>query len=185
MSTNQADTYTTFMMDHATGAHTPAMMLAGDLHRLLSDHGGQAADLWDTLGGALLESVGIDVDLPPITKRKVADEVPETAEDILAISDAGIDWKRGWVTGIGYFNTRTPHTKFMKLEPGKAAPKHGHSALEATIVLQGRFTDGHGVYERGDIVIGEPGMRHKPAAYGDEACICFVAESPKKFWRLF
>lgn len=184
MSSNQADTYTAFMMDHATGVHTPAMMLAGDLHRLLSDTGEQTADLWDTLGGALLESVGLDIDLPPAVTRKIADESPETAEEILAISDAHINWKRG-ITGIRYSKTRTPNAKFMKLEPGKSAPAHGHSDLEATIVLHGRFADGHGVYERGDLVIGEPGKYHKPAAYGDEACICFVAETPKKFWRLF
>ena len=186
MTTHQTDTYSAFMMDHATGAHTPAMMLAGDLHCLLSDAAAETAGVWDMLGGAFLEMAHQeDLNMKANPARKTMGERYETAEEVLAMSEAHIDWKRGLVTGIGYFNTRTPHTKFMKLEPGQSAPRHGHSDLEATIVLKGRFSDGHGIYERGDLVIGEPGMRHKPAAYGDEACVCFIAESPKKFWRFF
>lgn len=181
MTLNREDTYTTFMLDHAAGAHTAAMMLAGDVHRLLSPKGRDMAQLWDIVGGALLETEALETALPAAQPRRREPSL-ETAESVLALSETPLKWKRG-ISGVHYFKTNTPRAKLMKLEAGKSAPTHGHSALEATIVLQGRFTDGHGVYERGDLVLGEPGLRHKPAAYGEEACVCFVAESPKKFWR--
>ena len=71
----------------------------------------------------------------------------------------------------------------MRLDPGQAVPAHGHTALEATVVLEGRFSDGHGIYQRGDIVLGRPGMRHQPAAYGEQCCVCYVAKEPTPFWR--
>ena len=40
-------------------------------------------------------------------------------------------------------------------------------------------------FKRGDLVLGEPGMRHKPQAVGDEACVCLVAQKPGGFWRNF
>ena len=52
----------------------------------------------------------------------------------------------------------------MRLEPGQAVPAHGHSALEATIVLSGALDVDDEVFSVGDLVLGVPGERHKPAA---------------------
>lgn len=181
----KTDSYTAFMLDHSAGTHTPAMMLAGDIHALLTSEGAAAAAVWDAVGGAILEDPG-DAISPKVQhqSKRFQSSAGDTAQSIIVRSEGQIAWKRS-IFGVHYSKMQTPNAKFMKLEPGKSAPAHGHSDLEATIVLHGRFTDGHGVYERGDLVIGEPGKRHKPAAYGDEACICFVAESPRKFWRFF
>ena len=181
------DSYASFMMDHAAGNHADAMTLAGDLHILLSPAGSETARLWSIVGGALLERDQRPVRRPKTrSKRRFASrEGAATARELLALSDsAPLPWKRG-LSGVSYANTATRGAKFMKLEPGQSAPTHGHGALEATVVLQGRFSDGHGVYSRGDLVLGEPGMRHKPAAVGDEPCICFVAETSNPLWNLF
>lgn len=72
----------------------------------------------------------------------------------------------------------------MRLEPGRHVPAHSHSAIEATVVLRGALEVDGEVFEVGGLAIGEPGETHKPAAYGDEPCICFVARAERPFWRL-
>lgn len=72
----------------------------------------------------------------------------------------------------------------MRLSPGLSAPRHSHSALEATIVLAGRLAIGAQEYSPGDLAFGEPGEAHKPAAIGKQDCICFVARNARPFWRL-
>jgi putative transcriptional regulator len=72
----------------------------------------------------------------------------------------------------------------MKLEPGQSVPRHGHAATEATVVIHGALRDAFGDYRPGDLMLGAPGMHHKPMATGDEPCVCYVAEPPLFAWRL-
>lgn len=180
------ESYTSFMMDQAAGNHGDALALAADMHMMLSPSGAEQAQIWSIVGGVLLERdprhAAIAGARP--ARRRPQECLKDTAEGLLALSDGALDWRQG-ISGVAYANTRTPGAKFMRLEPGQSAPGHGHGALEATVVLQGRFSDGHGVYSRGDLVLGEPGKRHKPAAVGDETCICFVAETSHPLWNLF
>ena len=181
------DTYTAFMLDHVAGNHSPAFELAGDLHMTLSSQGAEAAAWWTAVGGALLEQGSVDGPAhnistlrAPIARHKAH----AGAEDLIHQIDKGPRWRRG-LTGVRYAATGTAGARLMKLEPGQSAPMHGHADLEATVVIQGRFSDGHGTYKRGDLVLGEQGMRHKPQAVGDEACVCLVAQKPGGFWRNF
>lgn len=177
------ETYLTFMLDHAAGNHPQPFALACDLHVLMSREGAEIDTLWSVIGGALLETGRPAARIHSVRSRRASwkRRRPMTAEDMLDKALAGPVWRRG-LSGVQYAPAGTPGARFMKLEPGKSAPMHGHGALEATVVIQGRFCDGHGTYERGDLVIGEPGMRHKPAAVGDEPCVCFVAQPPNHFW---
>ena len=43
--------------------------------------------------------------------------------------------------------------KLLKIKPGKAAPRHTHSGIEATLVLRGAFRDGNRLYERGELAL--------------------------------
>ena len=182
------DTYLAFMMDYAAGNQPEAIALAGDLHVMLSDGGRRAADIWSAVGGVLLESAGATAqqqipDLPE--SPKVAEGRSQAgASRLLAMAEEPLRWRRG-LSGVAYVPLGTPGAKFMKLERGQSAPAHGHGGLEATVVLHGRFSDGHGIYERGDIVLAVPGMRHKPRGEGAEPCICFVAERPNRLSWLF
>ena len=170
------------MMDHAAGNQAAAFALAGDLHVLLSDMGAETAGLWAVIGGALLENESLIVPASHSTIRKPRHEKMTRAETLLEYTDSRRNWRRG-LSGVYYAPIGIAGAKLMKLKPGQSAPMHGHEALEATVVLAGRFTDGHGTYTCGDLVLGEPGMRHKPAAVGDEECICFVAQRASRFWR--
>ena len=65
------------------------------------------------------------------------------------------------------------------IKAGRAMPSHTHPGMEATLVLQGSFSDALGHYGRGDIAIVDSDVNHKPVAGSDEDCICFaVSEGP-------
>lgn len=170
-----SDAYHSFMLDHASGALADEMALAAELHILLSETGHQASEIWNAARGA----VGLG---HPEARSIEHEALPEALE--MALGDfETIPWKKG-LSGVHYAKRGKGKGKLMRLDPGQSAPEHSHSALEATVVLEGQFEDGHGVYSRGDLVLGRPGVRHRPAAHGDQMCICFVAQESLPFWRL-
>jgi putative transcriptional regulator len=65
------------------------------------------------------------------------------------------------------------------IRAGRAMPSHTHAGVEATLVLQGSFSDIHGEYARGDMAVADDDVDHKPVAGSGEDCICFaVSEGP-------
>ena len=170
----KSDAYHAFMLDHASGALSADMALAAELHILLSETGHEAADIWH----ATRDAVGLWANEAQSLEHE---RLPEALE--LAVgSFETTPWKKG-LSGVHYAKRGKDKGKLMRLDPGQAAPEHSHSALEATVVLEGQFADGHGVYGRGDLVLGRPGVRHRPAAHGDQMCICYVAQDALPFWR--
>ena len=73
--------------------------------------------------------------------------------------------------GIGDDDERV---KLLKIMPGKAAPRHSHKGIEATLVLRGAFRDGNRLYERGQLALADQHIQHRPRAEGDEDCICLA-----------
>lgn len=170
-----SDAYHAFMLDHASGALSTDMALAAELHIVLSETGQQASNIWHAARDAtcLWEGNATSVEHQCL---------PEALE--LSVGSFGtVPWKKG-LSGVHYAKRGKGKGQLMRLDPGQSAPEHSHSALEATVVLEGQFEDGHGIYQRGDLVLGRPGMRHQPAAHGDQMCICYVAQEPLSFWRL-
>jgi quercetin dioxygenase-like cupin family protein len=170
-----SDAYHAFMLDHASGTLSTDMALAAELHILLSETGKTTSDIWHSTRDAISLWA---------KEGRIAEHecLPEALE--LARGDfETVPWKKG-LSGVHYAKRGKGKGKLMRLDPGQAAPEHSHSALEATVVLEGQFEDGHGVYKRGDLVLGRPGVRHRPAAHGDEMCICYVAQDALSFWRL-
>ncbi|MEM8615563.1 MAG: cupin domain-containing protein [Pseudomonadota bacterium] len=171
----RSDAYHAFMLDHASGALDPEMALAAELHILLSETGKDTAKLWC----ATRDAVGMWANE---LRHLEHDRLPEALE--ITCGDYNtVPWRRG-LSGVNYAKRGKGKGQLMRLDPGQSAPEHNHSALEATVVLQGEFEDGHGVYSRGDLVLGRPGVPHRPAAHGDQTCICFVAREPLPFWKL-
>ena len=169
-----SDTYHAFMMDHAGGALSSDMAIAAELHILLSNKGHETSDIWD----AARHVLGLETSSETDCEHAFLPEALELARSAFET----VPWKRG-LSGVHYAKRGRGKGKLMRLDPGQSAPEHSHSALEATVVLKGEFEDGHGIYSRGDLVLGRPGVRHRPAAHGDEMCICFVAQEPLPFWR--
>ena len=73
--------------------------------------------------------------------------------------------------GIGDDDERV---KLLKIMPGKAAPRHSHKGIEATLVLRGAFRDGNRLYERGQLALADQHIQHRPRAEGDQDCICLA-----------
>lgn len=166
------DAYHAFMLDHASGALDRELTLAAELHLLLSEDGRDVSETWDIVRDHFL----------PGSHRRGEQQIPEALE--LARADfATVPWRRG-LSGVHYAKRGPGRGQLMRLDPGQTAPEHGHSAREATLVLKGEFSDGAGHYKRGDLVVADKGSRHRPAAYGQEMCICYVARAPRPFWRL-
>lgn len=73
--------------------------------------------------------------------------------------------------GIGDYDERV---NLLKIKPGKAAPRHTHKGIEATLVLRGAFRDGNRLYERGQLALADQHIQHRPRAEGNEDCICLA-----------
>ena len=176
-------TYHAFMLDHATGTLPPALMVAGDLHVCLSEDGAEAAAIWDAVGGALLEGSQLGENGPTLSRRRPRRMRRPSPASLLSCDLDRLSWRRG-LSGVRHARAGVRGGAFMRLEPGQSVPAHGHSALEATVVLRGELRVGERVHRVGDLALGVPGQAHKPEAESDAACICFVGRGAKPFWRL-
>lgn len=65
--------------------------------------------------------------------------------------------------------------RMLRVRPGKAIPRHGHSGTELTLVLEGSFADETGHYGPGDLAEAGEGFDHRPIADGVADCLCLVA----------
>lgn len=177
-----SDSYTAFMMDKTSGALSPELNLAADLHVALSVDGYKAAMEWSVISGALFELDGIEL----LNARRGPAYRYGRRLDVSCILETDFDdlsWRKSF-SGVGVAKTGVKNTHFMRLDADQTAPEHGHSALEATVVLEGELDVDGEVLRRGDISLGVPGERHRPTAHGDQRCICFVAQEKRPFWRL-
>lgn len=62
----------------------------------------------------------------------------------------------------------------VRLAPGAVAPRHTHAGIEATVILQGGFTDDNGTYERGDACLVDASVTHAPIGLPGAPCFCLV-----------
>jgi len=171
------DTYHAFMLDYAAGNLTPSLKVAANIHRLMSSRGDETALLWESVREVLRDDAAL------VVRPESDDSSVSVALEIIHMDYADVRWRRG-MSGVRYSNVSTADGQLMRLEPGQNVFAHGHSALEATVVLEGALEDGHGSFQQGDILLATPGIKHRPAALGDRACTCYVARSPRPFWRL-
>jgi putative transcriptional regulator len=65
------------------------------------------------------------------------------------------------------------------IRAGQKMPTHTHEGAEATLVIEGAFSDVDGRYGRGDVAIADQDVDHRPVAEAGEDCICFaVTDAP-------
>lgn len=75
--------------------------------------------------------------------------------------------------------------QLLKIEPGYGAPRHGHGAMELTLVLEGAFRDHTGVYGPGDLAVAMNSLTHRPVAEPGQTCLAYaVSHAPMKFTGL-
>ena len=171
---NDPETYQTFMLDYATGNLSLSMSIAATIHRLMSSEGDDTARVWETVR-EILGKAGTDY-------REAIDRLEDVATDIIQTDYDAINWRRG-LSGARTAKLDKESGSLMRLEPGDRVFAHGHSTLEAMIVLDGSLRDGRGTFDAGDLVLATSGIRHRPEAAGNKACTCFVARADTPFWR--
>ena len=164
----------------------------------------------DPVGGALLvdeppEAVGADALTRTLAlieqaeandrlaARQAARNLPfakELLELPASVRDAGLKAlrRRRWSFG-GFGIKRLPLIasggaiiELVRVEPGRGAAEHDHTAEELTLVLTGAYNDGHARYEPGEISHAAPGFMHAPCAEPGELCyLMLISFGPARF----
>ena len=168
----------------------------------------------DPVGGALLideppEAVGADaltrtlslIDQAEANDRQAAQQAARNlpfAKELLdlpaPVRDAGLKAlrRRRWSFG-GFGIKRLPLIasggaiiELVRVEPGRGAAEHDHTAEELTLVLTGTYNDGHARYEPGEISHAAPGFMHAPCAEPGELCyLMLISFGPAVFTGQF
>lgn len=111
------------------------------------------------------------------TASELNQDLPAALRDLLDGSVEEADWRFAYP---GVKQLKLPigddgeSVKLLKIKPGKAAPRHTHKGIEATLVLRGAFRDGNRLYERGQLALADQHIQHRPRAEGIEDCICLA-----------
>lgn len=64
--------------------------------------------------------------------------------------------------------------RLLRIEPGRAIPQHTHDGIEATLVLDGAYSDASGRFGRGDLELAGEETDHRPIAEAGGPCLCFA-----------
>ena len=147
-----------------------------------------------TVGEDVLNSVLARLDdAPPLRYRQedtaVDGGTPAILQRLMRGDFSDLSWKK--VTkalSVSYLKTGDPNFEFalLHIKAGGKIPEHSHRGSEMTLILEGGFSDGDGVYHKGDFLFRDADHSHAPTALQSEDCICLaVLDAPLKFtgWK--
>lgn len=63
----------------------------------------------------------------------------------------------------------------LRIAPGQSAPRHTHTGVELTCVVEGAYATEDGVFEPGDFEEADPSVLHQPRVVSDTPCLCVAA----------
>lgn len=110
------------------------------------------------------------------------DGTPDLLRNFIGSTVSDIQWKKNHFVGFEEVNLGEfdgCKASLFKLQAGQGVPHHTHHGTEITLVLEGGFSDGTGHYVKGDIVVADGTVDHRPVADDDGECICFaVTDAP-------
>ncbi|WP_299414366.1 ChrR family anti-sigma-E factor [uncultured Sulfitobacter sp.] len=187
------------LIAYSAGTLPEAFNLIVATHVSLCDTCRAAAQAYDAVGGALLDTdetsalseqslaqvmARLDAPASPAPSKRIASDVPAPLRDYIGDSLEGVRW-RG--LGMGVKQAILPTSKgasarLLHIPAGAAMPDHSHNGTEMTLVLKGAFQDDDGYFARGDIEIADSDVQHIPVADIHEDCICLaVTDAPLRF----
>ncbi len=115
--------------------------------------------------------------------------IPRCLRKFVASGYGNMRWRRvspGIQTVELCRDSNGARVELLKIKPGSAAVTHSHSADEYTVILEGSFSDEHGLYRKGDFLVKHANERHTPVATLDSECICLaVTEGPIQLTGFF
>lgn len=132
---------------------------------------------------AMLDTI-FSSDSEPTIEMSLASEdgTPASLKDFIGSTISNIPWKKNRFAGfeevkLGEFDGCK--ATLFRLQAGQGVPHHTHHGTEMTLVLKGGFSDGTGHYVKGEIVVADGTVDHRPVADDDGECICFaVTDAP-------
>lgn len=138
-----------------------------------------AADSWQTLSRRLAENAAPEKRVAPRETPTATAGLPPPLQQLLP---DGLP--RRW-TRLG---TRLKQATLKELPDGTLValhqiraggrvPQHTHDGIELTLVLNGSFSDQHGLYQTGDMLILDEQVDHTPTAVQNEDCLCLTVQS--------
>ena len=72
------------------------------------------------------------------------------------------------------------YTALVRMDPGSSLPRHRHTAIEQTYVLEGSLADDEGVCHAGNFVWRRPGSIH--SAHSPDGCLALgILQTPNEF----
>jgi putative transcriptional regulator len=197
------------LLAYAAGALTEALSLVTASHLAFCPDCRRQVAHGEAMGGSLLETIApvlLDagardralaliaapaprIAAPPAPKRTPIGDprLPAPLGRYLGCGLDAIPW-RMLAPGIRHYEI-LPHDllgggnlRMLRIAPGRALPRHGHTGTELTLVLCGSYSDELGVYGGGDVGETDDDIVHEPVSGRDEDCICVIAtEGPLKF----
>ncbi len=189
------------LMSYAAGTLPEAFGLVVATHVSLCDECRARMAGFDTVGGAVVESLdavplsagcleavmarlGDQEARPAVPARRA---VPAPLAEYIGGDFAGVKWR---ALGLGVRQAILPTGKgatarLLYIPAGQAVPDHGHRGMELTLVLQGAFSDASDRFGPGDLEIATEAMEHTPVAEAGMDCICLAAtDAPLRFTGL-
>ena len=107
-------------------------------------------------------------------------KIPSTLSTYLDLDNDTNNWK-STINNVRYkdikFKDKKISGKLLEIPANKSMPKHGHEALEATLVLHGGYSDEKGDYNKGDLVVASSDEVHSPVSSDTTGCLCLVVYS--------
>lgn len=109
--------------------------------------------------------------------------LPAALIDAIATAERGRCWKSA-TRGISQLQLNLPgrtRAEIIRIEAGRAVPRHSHKGQELSLCRVGGYSDGIGTYGPGDVSIADASVRHQPKADDDGACfVLAVSEAGLK-----
>ena len=186
------------MMGYAAGALPEAFNLVVATHLSMCDSCRAAAQAYDAIGGAILETetrVSVADDAlaetlaliaqgPSVPKPLTNSDVSAPLVAYIGGSLRDVKWRS---VGMGVrqavlSTSKLATARLLYIPAGAAVPDHGHRGTELTLVLQGAFRDETARFSEGDVEVANEDLNHTPVAEIGEDCICLAAtNAPLRF----
>jgi putative transcriptional regulator len=176
---NDLETFVAREMEHSS-----------PLHPVLKNRNNRLANIFDEAKpageeaksvGKEAKSVGKEEGAGKMTKQASPSMFPEPLAAFIGKSYDTLKWNyvMPGLREVKLEDRAGCEASLLWIKAGRAMPSHTHAGIEATLVLQGSFSDNLSYFARGDMAVVDSSIDHKPVAGSDEDCICFaVSEGP-------
>jgi putative transcriptional regulator len=200
------------LMNYAAGSLNAAESMVMAAHIALNPDARRKFQEYEAMGGRLIETalpvqvtsgcldsvmqrIGLCVQEKSAPPRAQGNQnapitLPDCIEKLIDgnCTERAVTWKT-LAEGVESFDLRvcTPvpcgrRLRLLRIKPHARTPAHRHHGREITVILNGSYSDEHGIYKKGDmVVITDDNHSHTPAATA-EGCVCIVlTDAPLRF----